>query len=653
MDDISGYYDFSEPEYLELENEDTGNADALAVLRKHWGFDSFRPMQAEVVASVLNGQDTLALLPTGGGKSICFQVPALMQPGMTVVVTPLVSLMKDQVDNLRRRRIPAACLYMGLSRSEIDYTIERCYSGKIKLLYIAPERLRRENFIGMLHRWNLSLIVIDEAHCISQWGYDFRPSYLNIACLRHEFPKVPMLALTASATPVVADDIIAKLEMRNPQRHTLSFTRDNISFLVRHTDSKMLKLMQVLNNRNGSAIVYVRSRKRCREIAAALNEAGIPTTFYHAGLDNREKADRQDAWQAGNPRVIVATTAFGMGIDKSDVRTVVHYDIPMTLEEYYQEAGRAGRDGKPAVGVLICNNYDKSTMARRLNEAFPTKDFLRKIYDEVCRYLSVPMGEGFGAIFEFKPETMCLKYDLKLATVMNAISIIECSGYWEFTEEIETSSRVMIALQRHELYDAELTSEQEAVLNFMLRNYPGLFADFVFIDEVRIGYETKMTPECVYQTLVQMRREHIIKYIPRTRTPYIYFTANRCPSEQLTFPLSVYEERRERMAQRLEAMKDFAFGNDSCRVRRMLNYFGEDTIEDCGKCDVCRAHAASPFDSALFEARLLSYLQENESIDLSKLVASNGQNTAQMFEHLRLMANRGTIEICGTTIYKY
>ncbi len=649
MDDISGYYDFSDDDGPFLP-DDKPESDALSVLKRYWGYDSFRPMQAEIVESVLAGHDTLGLLPTGGGKSVCFQVPAMMLPGLTLVVTPLVSLMKDQVDNLKKRRIAASCLYMGMSRAETDYTIERCYAGRLKILYIAPERLARDSFIAQLKRWNLSLFVVDEAHCISQWGYDFRPSYLNISVLRQEFPEVPMLALTASATPEVADDITRKLEMRNVQRFSLSFTRDNISFLVRHTDSKFPKLLQVLTNRPGAAIVYVRSRKRCRELSAALNGAGIASAFYHAGLDSHEKADRQDAWQAGNPRVIVATIAFGMGIDKPDVRTVVHYDMPSTLEEYYQEAGRAGRDGLPSVAVLICNSHDKALMSRRLNDAFPPKEFLRKVYDEVCRFLSVPMGEGFGALFEFKPEAMCARYDMPLAKVMNAIAIIGRSAYWEFTEEIETSSRVMIQVRRHELYDAELTDEQEKVLNYMLRTYPGLFADFVFIDEVRIAYDTHTTADKVYETLVSLRREHIIRYVPRTRTPYIYFTANRRSSEELTFPRSVYEDRRERMAQRLEAMKNFAFDDSSCRVRRMLEYFGEHSTDDCGKCDVCRAKASHPFDAQLFEARLGVLLDEYGQLDMLWLSNQFGPQAPLALAHLRRMAEDGKLIFDGTTI---
>lgn len=651
MDDLSGYFDFSEPDYIPFDDAPDTD-DPAATLKRYWGYDSFRPMQGEIVRSVLAGRDTLGLLPTGGGKSITFQVPAMMLPGLTIVVTPLISLMKDQVDNLRKRRIPAACMYMGITRHEMDYTIERCCAGKLKMLYVAPERLGSDGFIAQLHRWNPSLFVVDEAHCISQWGYDFRPSYQRISRLREEFPDVPLLALTASATPEVADDIVRSLQMRHPARFSLSFSRDNISFLVRHVSAKMTKLLEVLRGTCGPAIVYVRSRKRCRELAEALVAENISAAYYHAGLTAHEKAERQDAWQDGSTRVIVATTAFGMGIDKADVRTVVHFDIPMALEEYYQEAGRAGRDGNDAVAVLICNDRDKATMATRLKNAFPPKDYLREVYDQVCRFLSVPMGEGFQAVFDFDPAVMCRKYSMQPRMVMSAIAIIERAGYWVFSEEVETSARVMFSVRRDELYGEDFTPLQEEIINRILRTRPGVFADFVFIDEELIAHDLNVRPEAVYPELIALSRRHIIKYIPKSHTPYITFTANRCKSEELTFPKEVYENLRHRMEERMEAMKDFAFGDDSCRVERMLRYFGEKEKGECGKCDVCRSHRTQAFDAGLFESRLLAALEQTSPIDLVASCRSMGKNLGKAMDVVRALADRGIIRLDGTFVHK-
>ena len=561
--------------------------------------------------------------------------------------------MKDQVDNLKRRHIRAVCMNMSMSRHETDYAYELCVQNKVKLLYVAPERLGRQNFLAQLSRCKVSMFVVDEAHCISQWGYDFRPSYLKIAKLREEFPSVPVLALTASATPEVVDDIAEKLDMREPRRFSLSFTRKNISFLVRHTDSKLEKLAQVVRYEKGTSIVYVRSRQRCKELAAFLNREGIPTTYYNAGLSREEKADNQDAWSSGKRRVMVATTAFGMGIDKADVRLVVHYDLPSSLEEYYQEAGRAGRDGKPALAVLICNNQDKGRLKRRLGEAFPPKDFIRKVYDEVCRYLGMAMGEGFGSMCEFNLENMCLKYKLPPVTTLSAIKILQSSGYLEFTEEIETKSRIVLKMQRHELYDLELKHAQEEVLLYMLRNYPGLFADFVFIDEVNIAYGCHMEVTDVCQALIDLGRQHVLTYIPRTRTPYMFFWANRCESSRLTFPKSAYEDRRDKMQQRIEAMTRFAFDDSNCRVRHMLHYFGENTADDCGQCDVCRARNKKDFDPVAFDAYLEQAFALNpQGFDSLALQHIFPRFTQQIGDRLRQLAKEGRIKINGSHISK-
>lgn len=579
---------------------------AVETLRRYWGYDGFRPLQKDIVESTLSGHDTLGLMPTGGGKSITFQVPGMMLPGVTIVVTPLISLMKDQVDNLRRRHIKAVSLHSGMSRREINIATEKLLNGGARFLYISPERLRNDNFLALIRQIEVSLIVVDEAHCISQWGYDFRPSYLRLSLLREKFPGIPLLALTASATPRVVDDIVTRLGMRNEARFALSFTRDNISFLVRHTEDKLGKLLEILRATEGSTIIYTRSRKKTVDVASMLAREGVDALSYHAGLETHEKSQRQDDWQSGKVRVMVATTAFGMGIDKPDVRLVVHYDPPSTLEEYYQEAGRAGRDGKASLAVMLVAARDKATLARRLSQAFPDKDFIRHTYDEICRYLSLPMGEGFGAIFDFSPDAMCVKYRMPPRLVMSAIGLLERSGYLEFVEEMDIETQIMIRLKREQLYELDLEPTEETVLNFILRTYPGLFADLIFVNEPYIARECGITPLTVHEIFKRWRREHIISYIPRRGTAQLLFTANRVPADKLTFPKEVYEDRRAAMERQLAAMTAFAYDDSRCRVAGMLRYFGEENAADCGKCDVCRArrHTEKPFDTEAFKKQL-------------------------------------------------
>lgn len=562
--------------------------DPHSILARYWGYDSFREQQLPIIESVLAGHDTLGLLPTGGGKSLTFQIPALIMPGITLVVTPLISLMKDQVDNLRDHGIRASLIHSGLSRGEQKLAFDRCRAGHAKMLYLSPERLQSQAFIAELRQLDISMIVVDEAHCISQWGYDFRPSYLKIALLRREFPDAVVLALTASATPEVSRDIMDRLQFRGRAVFARSFSRPNISYIVRHADHKPEMLLKVLRNTSGSAIVYVRSRKRTGEIARMLAAEGIPADFYHAGLSPEEKNLRQNRWKEGALRVIVATNAFGMGIDKPDVRTVIHVDPPSSLEEYYQEAGRAGRDGLPSFAVMITSKADKATLTRRLNEAFPPKDTIRHIYELACNFLEVAVGSGFGMMYEFNFQLFCERFQLNPRIADNSLRLLTAAGYIEFVDEITTRSRVMVMMNRRDFYDLKLEPETDRVLQLILRTYTGLWADYVYISEDLIASRLHLSQQKVYEALLTLGREHVLHYVPRKTTPYIIFTTSRELPKHVQLPASVYEDMRARMEKRINSMKAFIFDDSHCRVTTMLNYFGETPDDDCHTCDVCR-----------------------------------------------------------------
>lgn len=566
------------------------------ILKKYWGYDSFRPLQKDIINSILSGHDTLGLMPTGGGKSITFQVPGMILDGLTIVVTPLISLMKDQVDNLRKRHIKAVFLHSGMTMRERNISMEHLRNGKAKFLYIAPERIHSEKFISELRQLKVSLIVIDEAHCISQWGYDFRPSYLNIKTLRTIFPSAPALALTATATPEVARDICRNLLFKDTAMFRMSFRRKNISYLVRYNETKIQDVLHILSRTSGSAIVYVRSRKRTHEIADFLSSNGISATPYHAGLDFELKAKRQSDWQMGLSRVIVATNAFGMGIDKPDVRVVIHFDMPPSLEEYYQEAGRAGRDGLPSFAVLIVGKTDAALLRRRVTENFPDRSFIKKIYEQVCIHMDIAMEEGYESIHEFDIDEFCTQHHYQTRQCLAALHLLGQAGYMQYLEESDRGTKVMILLTREELYDLRgLTPLAERVLQRMLRLYTGLFMEYQTINENTLASDLHTDTRKIYEALLELSRDKIISFIPRSRSPLIYLPTSREETQYIQIGKNIYEDRRENMKSRTEAMINYALDKNSCRENKMLEYFGESNKTDCRRCDVCRNKSSESF----------------------------------------------------------
>ena len=620
--------------------------DALETLRRYWGYDSFRPLQSEIVTSALSGHDTLGLMPTGGGKSITFQVPGLMMEGVTIVVTPLISLMKDQVDNLKRRRIKAVTFHSGMTRHEHTVALERLINGGAKFLYVSPERLRNDNFLSLLRGLKVSQIVVDEAHCISQWGYDFRPAYLNIKKLRKVKPDVAILALTATATPEVARDICEQLEMRDPAVYRMSFTRDNINYIVRPAETKIYEVFHILSRTQGSSIVYVRSRKRTVEISEYLSSAGISATAYHAGLDYELKEKRQNSWQMGETRVMVATNAFGMGIDKPDVRVVIHYDMPPSLEEYYQEAGRAGRDGKRSYAVLLTSKRDQALMRRRVTESFPDREIIRKIYERICNVLNVSLGEGYGLLKEFDIEKFCDLFGYQERQCRSAIHLLQQAGYLEYMEEGDRGSRVMMTCHRDELYDLHGVSPRtERVLTGILRTYTGLFTEYVNINESSMARNLQLSEREIYESLLELGRMKILSYIPRSRIPLIYLPTSREEPRYIEIGKKIYEDRRATMSRRVEAMLSYAYDSHECRENRMIRYFGEERETGCGHCDVCRSRRDNGKVSLKeMIGKIWAYLEEKPSgVDIRILEQEIKAPEEMIREALSYLGNEGYI----------
>lgn len=574
--------------------------DYKSILKQYWGYEDFRGIQEEIIASIGKGEDTLGLMPTGGGKSVTFQVPALAKPGLCLVITPLIALMKDQVQHLRARGIKAVAVYSGMTREEIIVALENCIFGDYKFLYISPERLDTEVFQAKLRSMKVSMITVDESHCISQWGYDFRPAYLKIADVRKLLPGVPVLALTATATPEVVKDIQLRLAFRRENVFRMSFERKNLSYIVRRTEDKAGELIHILSQVAGSAIVYTRNRKRTKEVSLFLNQHGISATFYHAGLDNDTKDQRQKGWQDGTFRVMVATNAFGMGIDKPDVRLVIHIDFPDSPEAYFQEAGRAGRDGQKAYAVLLYAQADKTILKKRIGDTFPEKDYIRQVYEHINYYYQMAMGDGRGCTFAFNIDEFCQNFKHFPVRVDSALKILTRAGYLEYTDEQDNTSRLIFTLRRDELYRInENNPDTEHLLRIILRSYTGVFSDYAYISEEILARRSGLTRQQVYDTLILLTKRHVLHYIPGKKTPYIIYTRER----QNTVVLSkeVYEDRKDSYEKRIHAMLDYAESDGKCRSRMLLRYFGEKNGHNCGQCDVCLEKHASGLRKGEYE----------------------------------------------------
>lgn len=616
------------------------------ILKQYWGYDDFRPLQMDIIESICAGKDTLALMPTGGGKSITFQVPALAMEGICIVVTPLIALMKDQVENLRSRDIKAAAIYSGMTREEIIITLDNCVYGGFKFLYVSPERLSTELFISRLQYLKVCLLAVDESHCISQWGYDFRPSYLNISDIRQHLPETPVLALTATATPSVVKDIQELLKFPTPNVFQMSFERSNLAYVVRHTEDKEKMLLQILNKTPGTAVVYVRNRKSTKEVSDLLRRNGIAADFFHAGLTNDQKDKRQKAWKTGDCRVIVSTNAFGMGIDKAEVRAVVHMDLPDSIEAYFQEAGRAGRDGKKAYAVLLYQKNDSTKLKKRLSDSFPEKDTIRNVYESLAHYYQIAEGAGMDSMLAFDLNDFCTKFKYNFLQGYHALKILEQAGYLQLTEELDNPSRVYFLAKREELYHLRLGDPvSDELLQTLLRSYTGLFADFVPIQEEVLAKRLGFTAKEVYERLLHFSRLGVIHYIPRKKSPYVIYQVNREAKERLMLTKAVYEDRRERYKDRIKSILTYATDDQLCRNRQLLLYFGEKDAKNCGKCDVCLQKnelGLSNHEYALMEQNIKESLKDgSKSID--ELCMAMDQPSEKIILVIRQLADQNQL----------
>ncbi len=623
------------------------------ILQEYWGYDDFRGIQREIIESIGVGRDTLGLMPTGGGKSITFQVPALVQDGVCIVITPLIALMKDQVHHLRERGIIATAVYSGMSRAEIIKNLDNCALGPVKLLYVSPERLSSGLFQAKLKHIKVSFITVDEAHCISQWGYDFRPAYLKIADIRKLVPDAPVLALTATATPPVIDDIQVQLAFKTKNVFRMSFERKNLAYVVRESTDKSTELRHILSSVPGSAIVYVRSRRRCKEISNDLESHGLSSTFFHAGLEPSVKDERQKAWQTNQKRIIVATNAFGMGIDKPDVRLVIHIDTPDSMEAYFQEAGRAGRDGQKSYAVLLWNGSDQRKLHKRIADNFPEKNYVKDVYEHLAYYHQIALGTGAGHTFSFEIDKFCLNYKYFPIMVNAALKLLQNAGYLVYEVDPDAGARILFLVGRNELYRLyELTPTEESVITAVLRNYGGLFSDYGFVDEALIALESGLTREQSYQVLKTLSHKQIIHFIPQRKTPFITYMRDRVDAEDVVIPRNVYEERKEQFSLRIESIIGYATNDTVCRSRQLLRYFGDENSKDCGICDVCISHngqQASKQSVSNACDRILSLLINHKQHAITELHALNLPHKI-LDDALEFLVNEEKIHVDGSFI---
>ncbi len=624
--------------------------DIKEILKTYWGYDDFRSLQEEIIRSVLDGKDTLALMPTGGGKSLTYQVSGLAMEGVCLVVTPLIALMKDQVEDLKNRGIPAEAIYTGMRRDRVESIINKCIYDTVKFLYVSPERLYSERFREKLRLMNVCLITVDEAHCISQWGYDFRPPYLRIAEVREFFPGVATLALTATATPEVVEDIQKQLHFSTPNVLSKSFRRENISYVIRDTEAKPLELFNILSKVQGGAIVYVRTRLKASSIAAFLNKSGIKSDFYHAGLSSTQRARRQEAWKSGKVPVVVATNAFGMGIDKADVRVVVHYDVPDSPEAYFQEAGRAGRDGKRAYAVLLSSRAALGGLQKRIDDAFPPKDYILRVYEALANYYQLGEGEGQGRAFEFNLKLFARNFKLNEARVMSAISILEVAGFLGYTTDINSRSRVMFTVLRDRLYEFETGDPLlERLMVLLMRNYAGIFVQDAYVDEGFLADQLDVTRKVLYDAFISLAKRKIIRYVPGDVKPYIVYYQPRLPLSYITIGREAYENRKELFVTKIGAMARYIRDDETCRQLLLMEYFGQKEDKPCGICDVCigkkkRLHRE---ERKSLEERILQVLAR-QNTNIRELVHQLGEDKEVVVEQIRKLLDEGKIQYVST-----